>query len=168
MDTLDVQDMREALTAASDALNIDLKIDLSDRPYNIAGQHSRPLNWFGSKLSITPKVTESLVDFKRSIAVIVFHLVGNLYSCVISDREQQHITMFLLDGKKLGLTPNKRSEILPILWSREGLYRALLIGVKATYERKFYGDSWKVKGKGIQWINDYLAKKVQDRVKTKA
>lgn len=156
--------LKEAVMAAADAVGIDLTVDLGRVGHQIIGEGEVALGWFGTDLKVKLKVVDSLVDLSRQLAVIVFHLAGNLYSCVLSDREQQRITMFLLDGKKLGLTPNRRSEILPAYWDREKLYRELLIGVKSTYERAYYGDHWKLKGKGLQWINDYLAKKKQGRM----
>lgn len=152
-----MQQLESALVASADALEIDL--DMQDTfPHVIYGETIRTLSWFGSLLKTTPIILESKVDAGRGIVLLVAHLMGNLYCCLLTDIENGTMTMFLLDGPKIGLTPNL-SAILPKHWLRMSLYAKLLPALKATYTKGFYAPEWKLKEKGKLWMETYLADK---------
>lgn len=152
-----VQQLEAGLTAASDALEIDL--DMQEKfPYTIYGEAVRTLMWFGSDMRLIPTIIESKVDAGRGIMLLVAHLIGNLYCVLLSDAADSEMQMFLLDGPKIGLTPTA-SNILPKHWLRMSLYAKILPALKATYKKTFYQKEWKLKEAGKLWMEDYLAQK---------
>lgn len=152
-----VQQLEMALTAAADALEIDLDMQ-ENFPNTIYGEAVRTLTWFGSEFEVIPTVIESKVDVGRGIILLVAHLAGNLYCCLLSDIQESTMTMFLLDGPKIGLTPTA-SSILPKHWLRMTLYAKLLPALKATYTKHYYASTWDLLEKGKLWMEKYLDNK---------
>lgn len=162
---VDVDKMRGALTAIADALVIDLNMNATGT-HMVTGSVDRPLNWFGSNLTAHLHVADSLVDVDRGIVIALVHIIGNLYVVVLSDWKNNHVTLYVVDGPKLGLKIGQETGTLPGTWNRERFYTVIRPGLKATYERAYYADTWKLKGKGLGWVNDYMARKKQERFKS--
>lgn len=156
-----VQQLEAGLTAASDALEIDLDMQ-ENFPYKIYGEAVRDLQWFGTDIQVIPTIIESKVDSSRGIILLVAHLIGNLYCVLLSDVQDSNMQLFLLDGPKIGLTPTA-SNMLPKHWLRMDLYAKMLPALKATYQKTFYQQEWKLREAGKLWMEDYLAAKAKSR-----
>lgn len=158
-----IDDLDIALTAAADVLEMDLDMQ-HNFPHSVYGEAVRTLNWFGADMKLLPTVIESKVDGPRGIVLLVAHLMGSLYCCLLSDFQEAKLTMFLLDGPKIGCTPTK-SELLPKFWLRESLYAKLAPGLKATYNKTFNDAEWVMKAER-GWMDKYLADKAESRAAT--
>lgn len=152
-----LKQLDEGLNAAADVLEMDLDM-MPNYPHQVYGESIRTLNLFGTEVKIIPTVLESKVDNLRGIIILVAHLMGNLYCCLLTDIEQDKMSLFILDGPKVKLTP-KFSQILPKFWIREELYRKILPALKATYVKGFYDSEWRLHQKGKIWMENYLANK---------
>jgi hypothetical protein len=154
-------DLESTLTAAADALEMDLDMQ-PEHPNIIFGEAVRELRWFGAKLEVFPTIIESKVELTRGLLMLVAHLMGSLYCCLLADNQEGKLTLFLLDGPKIGFTPTE-SKLFPKNWLREKLYATMLPALKATYTKKFYAQEWKLVEKGKLWMETYLADKAEAR-----
>jgi hypothetical protein len=154
-------DLEGALTAAADALEMDLDM-LPDEPHIVYGEAVKQLNWFGTDLKVMPTIIQSKVEVSRGLVMLVAHLMGNLYCCLLADSPEGKLTLFLLDGPKIGFTPTE-AHLFPKNWLREKLYATMLPALKATYTKKFYAQQWKLVEKGKFWMETYIAEKAEAR-----
>ena len=152
-------DLSGALAALADVFGMSLSISAEGE---VTGSLERETVLIGTKLTMTVSIVESLVDKKRGIVVILVHIVGNLYTVVISDAQNGDLQLMLIDGCACGIKSSER--FLPKYWLREDLYRRVREGLVGTHSKEFYYQKWKSIAVDKTWIENYLEKKRLSRI----
>ena len=158
------------LNAMADSTGMKLIMDRTP-PYRIDGE-SKSLRKVkvasGVYTKTWPYVVESMVDIERQLAIILVHLIGDLYAVFLGDGENGGITIFLFDGSKCGLSPYNEKRFLPQTWLREDLYRSIAPGVKKAYTQYFHANKWEHFFTGPKYLSDYLERKSRERAEREA
>jgi hypothetical protein len=152
--------MTNVLNAIADTLQIKLQYDTKQEPL-ITGETERYFTWFGDdqECVVRTAIVDAMIIPSRDLTLVIAHFTGNLYACVMSDGQKDSITLFILDGSKIGLAGGEHQVFFPKQWLREDIYRLLVDGVKATFQKKFYDKAWTMLERGNKLMPDYIANK---------
>jgi hypothetical protein len=108
---------------------------------------------------VTATIVDSVYFEKRSMAVVMVHLMGGLYANLIVDGEKDEMELRIIAGEPVGLVGNRAVEFLPAHWLRVDLYRKLVKGVRASYWKNVYDPKWVKLSDGNAEMLTYIDKK---------
>lgn len=162
-------DLIDALEVIADTLRINLEATLSKSVNRIDGTDTRDLlsNLIpGVSLIRDVKIVQSTVDTHIGVLSVLAHVAGNLYLAVVYDSRDHWVTVFVVNGSKLGWSRLKNSRVYvnmgTHIWTRRTFLREIVKGVVAAYHRKTTDDvvAW------VQWPN--ARKAIEEYLQSKA